>query len=477
MRAFFLATALVLSAPVLAQNTPAASPAAILGTAPAGTRFGLLVVDDQGREIVAIRPDDRFIPASNTKLFTTAAAMALLQDQPAKGVSIGLVPVKRKAPNVVLTGNGTLNLSTAPECVSGCLAPLLDQIAAKARVVGDVIADDSAMTDQRWSPGMSWNNIGTDSGTATSALVIDNNELPIVVTPGLAGQQPAVAVSPYYTLINQAVTVADGETRLGIDRPVGGRALRLYGSIKAGAQPWRETMGLDDPADYAAWRVAQGLAERGVRVQGVTKTIHRPLGAAAKDQAYKPAFAVEAPATPLVEEVSLVNKVSQNLHAELLARRLAFAAPLPDPGKEAPVDSLDQGLAALRSVLARAGLPRRGYDFADGSGMSTYNRISPRATVALLRWTASQPWAAAYRASLPIGGVDGTLRRRFAGTPLAGRIFAKTGTLNATNALSGWMIAASGRELTFSIIANDVPDGTSALAAMDGTLLAIAAQN
>ena len=477
MRAFFLATALVLSAPVLAQNAPAATPAAILDTAPAGTRFGLLVVDDQGREIVAIRPDDRFIPASNTKLFTTAAAMALLQDQPAKGVSIGLVPVKRKAPNVVLTGNGTLNLSTAPECVSGCLAPLLDQIAAKARVVGDVIADDSAMTDQRWSPGMSWNNIGTDSGTATSALVIDNNELPIVVTPGLAGQQPAVAVSPYYTLINQAVTVADGETRLGIDRPVGGRELRLYGTIKAGAQPWHETMGLDDPADYAAWRVAQGLAERGVRVQGVTKTIHRPQGAAAKDQAYKPAFAVEAPATPLVEEVSLVNKVSQNLHAELLARRLAFAAPLPDPGKAAPVDSLDQGLAALRSVLARAGLPRRGYDFADGSGMSTYNRISPRATVALLRWTASQPWAAAYRASLPIGGVDGTLRRRFAGTPLAGRIFAKTGTLNATNALSGWMIAASGRELTFSIIANDVPDGTSALAAMDGTLLAIAAQN
>ncbi|MEY4055591.1 MAG: D-alanyl-D-alanine carboxypeptidase/D-alanyl-D-alanine-endopeptidase [Pseudomonadota bacterium] len=477
MRSIALATALALSSPVLAQNSAVTSPAAILGTAPAGTRFGLLVVDDQGREIIAIRPDDRFIPASNTKLFTTAAAMDLLQNQPAKGVSIGLVPVKRKAANVVLTGNGTLNLSTAPECVSGCLAPLLDQIAAKARVVGDVIADDSAMTDQRWSPGMSWNNIGTDSGTATSALVIDHNELPIVVTPGLAGQQPAVAVSPYYTLINQAVTVADGETRLGIDRPVGGRALRLYGTIKAGAQPWRETMGLDDPADYAAWRVAQGLAERGVKVQGATKTIHRPVGASAKEQAYKPAFAVEAPATPLVEEVSLVNKVSQNLHAELLARRLAFAAPLPDPGKTAPVDSLDQGLAALRAVLARAGLPRSGYDFADGSGMSTYNRISPRATVALLRWTATQPWAAAYRASLPVGGVDGTLRRRFAGTPLAGRIFAKTGTLNATNALSGWMIAASGRELTFSIIANDVPDGTNALVAMDNTLLAIAAQN
>ncbi|MFN5780133.1 MAG: D-alanyl-D-alanine carboxypeptidase, partial [Novosphingobium sp.] len=130
-----------------------------------------------------------------------------------------------------------------------------------------------------------------------------------------------------------------------------------------------------------------------------------------------------------------------------------------------------------RTVYESMGLPRAGYDFSDGSGMSTYNRMSPRAAVALLRWTAGQPWGAEYRASLPVGGVDGTLRRRFAGTPLAGKIFAKTGTLNATNALSGWLIAASGRELTFSIIANDVPDGASALAAMDQALLAIAAQN
>ncbi len=90
----------------------------------------------------------------------------------------------------------------------------MDQLAAKTRNVGDVIADDSAFTDQRWSPGMSWNNIGTDSGTATSALVIDHNELPIVVTPGPVGKPPVVAVSPYYTLVNQALTVAEGETRL-----------------------------------------------------------------------------------------------------------------------------------------------------------------------------------------------------------------------------------------------------------------------
>jgi len=128
-------------------------------------------------------------------------------------------------------------------------------------------------------------------------------------------------------------------------------------------------------------------------------------------------------------------------------------------------------------MLTAAGVPRTGYDFSDGSGMSTYNRVSPRAAVALLRWGATRPWGKVWRESFPIGGVDGTLRRRFAGTPLQGKVFAKTGTLNATNALSGYLIAAGGKELTFSVFANDVPDGGTALPAMDEALLAIAAAN
>jgi D-alanyl-D-alanine carboxypeptidase/D-alanyl-D-alanine-endopeptidase (penicillin-binding protein 4) len=483
MRSLILAATLALAAPALAQTAVPASPAAILASAPAGTRFGLLVVDDQGREVAAIRPDDRFIPASNTKLFTTAAAMALLgQPSVLRGTSIGLARRAHGAPDVVLTGFGTGSLSTAPDCVKACLAPLLDRLAKETRSITDVIADDSAMTDQRWSPGMSWNNIGTDSGTATSALVIDNNELPILVTPTAPGQPPIVAVSPYYTLVNDARTVAAGETRLGIDRAVGGRTLRLYGTIPAGATPWRDLMGLDDPAHYAGWLVARELALRGVKVRGKVRTVHRAVGMPVSAPSYPMISVTYAAAPSLTEQVTLINKVSQNLHSELLLRQLAAAAPpgifdVPPAGKPAPVDSLERGLAAARKVFESAGVPRAGYDFADGSGMSTYNRISPRAAVALLRWTAGQPWAADYRASLPIGGTDGSLRRRFAGTALAGKIFAKTGTLNATNALSGWLIAASGRELTFSILANDVPDGTSALAAMDQALLAIAAQN
>jgi D-alanyl-D-alanine carboxypeptidase/D-alanyl-D-alanine-endopeptidase (penicillin-binding protein 4) len=128
-------------------------------------------------------------------------------------------------------------------------------------------------------------------------------------------------------------------------------------------------------------------------------------------------------------------------------------------------------------MLEQAGVPRTAYDLSDGSGMSVYNRVAPRGVVRFLTWTAAQPWGAAWRATLPVGGVDGTLRRRFVGTPLQGRIFAKSGTLSGTNALSGFMTAKSGRTLVFSAFANDVPSGATALPAMDAALELVGSEN
>ncbi|MFC0588103.1 D-alanyl-D-alanine carboxypeptidase/D-alanyl-D-alanine-endopeptidase [Novosphingobium aquiterrae] len=477
---FLPAAAFAQSAPPLQQQVET-----VLAQAPAGTRFGLLVVDQDGREVVAINPDQRFIPASNTKLFTTAAAMAVLgQDEPAAETaamtSLALVPAKRGAPDVVLKGGGTA-LSTAGDCVKRCLGGLVSGIAMKTRKVGNVIADDTAFVDQRWSPGMSWNNIPTDSGTATSALVIDDNELPLTVTATQPGTPGTVAVSPYLTVRNETRTVADGETKLGYDRAVNGRELRVFGTILADALPWKELLGIDDPADYAAWTVRQALEARGVKVTGKVVVRHRPAHSAAPAAvpAVAGAFALGVTPPPLAEEIALINKPSQNLHAEVLLRRIGLAAQAQDvfgPDNSEP-GSIEAGQAALRTVLTKAGIARAGYDFSDGSGMSTYNRVSPRAAVALLRWAATQSWGDVWRASLPIGAVDGTLRRRFAGTALAGKVWAKTGTLNATNALSGYMQAASGRVLTFSILANDVPDGGNALVAMDAAVSLIAAAN
>lgn len=455
---------------------------AALAAAPAGTRFGLLVVDSRGRTLVEIDPDRRFIPASNTKLFTTIAAYALLPEIAAPtgtaGTGVALVGTAGGgAPDAVLVGFGDAYLSAAADCTDNCLSTLADVIAAKTRSVNDVIGDATYFPDQRWSPGMSWNNIGSDDGTAIAALSLADNVVTLEATPGYDGLPPRMQPPGYFALGNDAVTVVSGTTALAIGQSVGGqsvgqRRLRLSGQMPLDARPLRLTIGIDDPAEWTAWNLAEMLKARGVRVAGKVQGRYRPAEAAdARRQAAAAPFAAPpllARLNPpsLASEVALVNKQSSNIHAELLLRRI---------GRLRGTGSLADGIGELQDLLARAGVPRAGYDFSDGSGMSTYNRVSPRASVTLLRWAAGQPWGTGWRASLPVGGVDGTLRRRFAGTPLQGQLWAKTGTLNATSALSGYLRAASGQELTFAIFANDVPDGASALPAMDAALQAIAA--
>jgi D-alanyl-D-alanine carboxypeptidase/D-alanyl-D-alanine-endopeptidase (penicillin-binding protein 4) len=172
---------------------------------------------------------------------------------------------------------------------------------------------------------------------------------------------------------------------------------------------------------------------------------------------------------PLMDDVTFLMKQSQNLHAELLLRRLGL---LEGGG------SAEDGLAIVAKMLEEVGAPRQAWDISDGSGMSVYNRVTPRTVAMLLRWTTTKPWAEAFRQTLPIGGVDGTLRRRFVGTSLEGRIYAKTGTLSGTNALAGFMHTKSGQMLIFSAFANERPSqAASAIEALDATLVTIAETN
>ncbi len=446
---------------------------ATLAAAPQGTRFGLLVTRSNGTVVVSVDPDQRFIPASNTKLFTTALALSRLPHA-VPGTRVRLDPGPKGKRDVVLIGQGDSRLSSLPDCKDNCLSTLADAVAKETRSVGNVIGDATQFPDQRWSPGMSWNNIGTDSGTAVAALSLDDNELRLVITPTKPGEAPAIAVSPYLTVINEVKTVASGPRELQFETTVNGRVLRIYGRIPVG-EPYRDRLGIDDPAHYAAWTFKRMLAERGVKVRGEARSRYMPLGVDDGPEQRRPLSLLLSPndlaglfPQSLLEDIVIINKVSQNLHSELLLRRVAL---LDGAG------SLANGAEAIQTMMTGAGISREGYDFSDGSGMSTYNRVSPRATVGLLRWGAAQPWGKTWRASFPIAGVDGTLRRRFVGTPLAGNLWAKTGTLNATNALGGYFKAASGQELTFAFYANDVPDGQSAIPAMEAVLLLIAASN
>ncbi|MGR4893183.1 D-alanyl-D-alanine carboxypeptidase/D-alanyl-D-alanine-endopeptidase [Sphingopyxis sp. LARHCG72] len=483
---FALASALALSLSLTsahAQTAPAPAPLQTmaeqkLAEGPPGSRFGMLVTTLDGEVLVSIAPDQRFIPASNTKMFTTAIAYAelpLLQ-QTAKGAGVRLEAAGNGATDVILHGRGDAVLSSADDCTSDCLQTLADAVAAKTRHVRNIVGDDSWFPDERWSPGMSWNNISSRYGTGVSALTLDDNELVVKLAPGKAGAAPVLETSGYYVIENRVVTVAGKEEAIEADRMPNSRILRLTGTVGAEVAPMTLRYGIDDPAHYAAWRMRELLRARGVTVDGEPMVRHRPLTAAddpenrkgaASSLPAEPAMLAELPAPSLADNMVRINKESQNLHTELMLRRVA---------RHAGSGSIADGQAVMHKVMTEAGLPRTSYDFSDGSGMSSYNRISPRAAVGLLSWITRQPWNMAWRVTLPIAGRDGTLQNRFKGTILEGKLFAKTGSLNASRALSGYLTTRSGKTLIFSALANDMPEDTDAqaTAAVDRALVAIA---
>lgn len=469
-----------LAAPLLMAAAPEPVPPllatveAMLAKGPPGTRYGVHVTTLDGEELLAIDPDERFIPASNTKIFVTATAYADLPalQAEASGTGVRLEP----SMDVVLHGRGDAQLRSTPGCSQNCLQTLADAVAAKTRQVRHIAGDDSWFPDERWGPGMSWNNIQSRYGTGISALTIDDNETAATITPGAIGTTPVVAASPYYTIDNRVVTVAGDAEAITADRAPNSRLIRLTGTIGAAAKPMTLYFSIDDPAHYAAWRLRDLLRERGVKVTGDVSARHRPLApsddplirdGAPAPRPTAPEMLATLPPPDLAADMTIINKTSQNLHADLMLRRV---------GRHNGSGSIADGKAALRQVMLAAKLPADSFTFADGSGMSSYNRITPRAATTLLGWIARQPWSAAWRDTLPIAGTDGSLRRRFKGTALEGKLFAKTGSLNATRALSGYLVTKSGRTLAFSALANDMPDDrdADATAVVDRMLVTIA---
>lgn len=454
---------------------------AILSAAPAGTRYGLMVTTLDGRELLAIAPDQRFMPASNTKIFTTVAAyhrLSQLQDA-ARGTGVRLEPAKGKRVDVVLEGGGDPDLSSASDCTHQCLATLADAVAVTTRVVHDIVGDASFYPDERWTPGMSWNNMPFTWGTAIGALVVDDNEAPITIAPGEVGARPKITGNGFFTIRNDAITVEGVANTIDLWRNPGSSELRVSGTIGSENETRDYDLGIDDPALYAAFQLKRLLEERGVKVTGAVRSSYRPLSplddpvkrgeAPVATEAEEPML-MKLPASPIADDVRVINKVSQNLHASLMLRRL---------GKLAGSGSIADGRAQVSETVRAAGVGEGGWFLADGSGMSSYNRVTPRTTATLLQWVAGQPWGEAWRATLPVGGIDGTLARRYGDTGLNGRIFAKTGSINASRALSGYMEAASGQMLVFSAFANDIPPDVEgeAIAAMDAALQVIAAAN
>jgi D-alanyl-D-alanine carboxypeptidase/D-alanyl-D-alanine-endopeptidase (penicillin-binding protein 4) len=297
------------------------------------------------------------------------------------------------------------------------------------------------------------------------------------------------------------------DARLLIRRPPGSKTLDISGDIPPRAAPCTEHIAIDDPAQFSALALKSALERRGVRITGAATAQHWDPGRlpgtpedrnrddgsvgfflshpGAIETCVAQSIAGPAPpkqtvlathtAAPLITDLTYTNKVSQNLHAEILLRNLGVKIDLCGGG------DVPHSLNAVRQWLMHIGLSPHEFVFYDGSGLSLHDLVTPHAVAQLLAYAASdpktgqpQPWFAVWKSSLPIGGVDGTLDDRFTQPPLKGHVFAKTGTHSEDRALSGYLDAASGRTVIFSIlVGNHLPSTTADRDAMDRIVAAI----
>lgn len=438
-----------------------------------GVRLGVLVAKLDGEPVFADRANERFLPASNTKLFTAAAAFHYMQglDQPdpLMATTLHLLPGEGAAPpSLVLKGGGDATVRDDATCEANCLHELADAVVALGVTrVADVYGDDTALPYEPFGMGWSWNNLPFYFGAPVSALTVNGNAAALRVGPGAADGAPVQAAwaigDDLLSVHNEAITSPAGsEQLLSVLRYPGAGQVHLTGSLPAGTPARNYFLSVPDAPLAAAQRLLRLLAARGVQVDGMAKVRSRSDAPPVRE------IARLTPA-PLMQSIGDVLEDSDNLSAELLLRHVARAT-----GGEGAEDGLD----AVRAMVELAGVGTGGIELFDGSGLSPYNRITPLSTVRFLTWTAAQPWGDAFRSALPVGGQTGSLSRRFRGTPLDGRIFAKTGTVQGVNALSGFMIAASGETLVFSVVANDRPvDADPVVPLIDKMLLEIAAAN
>ena len=423
-----------------------------------GSHAGVVVRDPETDEVLYSRQaDDRATPASNMKLLTSAAALEALGPDYRFRTEV-LTSAEQQG--AVLQGDLHLRGTGDPTVLAADYDALAARIAESGirEVQGKVLADATWFDDVQLGTGWAWDDEPYYYSARISALTVapntdfDAGTALVRATPGAEGSPAEVSLEPANGVLeidNRTTTSAPGsEPSLSVEREHGTNRVVVSGSVPAGGAPAEDFTTVPDPAAYATDVFARALAAHGVKVKGAGEGAAPP---GARSLASRDSI-------PLRELVVPFMKLSNNGHAEVLVKAMGRAS-----GGEG---SWQAGLAVLTEKLKGLGVDPAVLRTVDGSGLSTMDNLTPGQLSLLLDNARQRPWFQQWYDSLPVAGnpdrmVGGTLRSRMTGTRAENNVHAKTGSLTGVSSLSGYVTAANGRPLVFSVVFNDFLSGST----------------
>lgn len=425
-----------------------------------GAHVGLLIFDTvRGTPIFARNADDEFMPASNFKLIVGSASLqrlglgfafttTVLADGPVRDGTL--------EGSLYLHGGGDAHLTAAD--LDAAAAALAAQ--GIKRVSGSVVTDASYFDSQRYGFGWSWDDLPYYYAPVVSALELEEGTVHIFMTPGSSAGAPVqlrvFPASSAYTIDNRLITgPASSKDTSNIVRPWDEpRTIELTGSYPLGAKESGDiAAAVPDPPSYAGDVFARALAAHGIAVAGAMRAGQAPAGAT---------VLWTHASERLPQLLADFWYPSDNLMGELFLKQLGVVQG-GEPGTDA------NGILLETQFLRSIGVDPATVTIADGSGLSQYDRITPRDLTQILQADWNAPYRDVMLDALPVAGVRGTLRYAYIHTPAEFNVWAKTGSISHVRTISGFVKTKDHGPVTFSFLLNDwmgaqEPGGPAALA-------------
>ena len=439
--------------------------------------------------------DKRFLPASNMKLFTAALALGTLGSEKTFETRVFTQSSTRfeEGATLYIVGGGDPSLAIDD----------LRQLARAVRQSGivkvdKIVADNSFFQAEtngnRYPDGWTLDDATWYYGMEVSALALERNQVDITISGTRKGRAAKIEVDP----VLPGFAVGDG---IFADVKTGGRELKnmeeselvqfergdadnalgaklsVRGKIAPG-QVISDGVAVPNVARVVARVFAAQLRTQGVRVGEKTEVGVAPTA--------KIKIVAQHDSAPLRVLIQRFLKKSDNLYGEMLLRAVGALSGESTGSKSGNTSGESSGTGisstgmaarghnALMNWLRRTDVPTAGLRLSDGSGLSRYNLLSPRAVVALLAEVEKLKGSRALYDALPIAAVDGTLKKRMANTRAANNVRAKTGTFSVASCLSGYVTTRDGHRLAVSILTNFARDGDQARALQNSVFAALA---